>query len=212
MTTSAQFHRGPNSQSRVRLAYLVSHPIQYQAPLLRRIALETGIDLTVLFGSDFSVRGYKDHGFGVEIAWDTPLLEGYCSDFGRTVHIGEPSAEFRRAYSTVIAAHDAAIVAMKVGAITAERANAIARAVVEDAGYGEHFRHRLGHGIGLDVHEGPFLTEGDTTVLREGMAFTVEPSIYWIGRIGARIEDVVIVRPDGGETLNQALNTLHVVA
>jgi glycosyltransferase involved in cell wall biosynthesis len=65
----------------VRLAYLVSHPIQYQAPLLRRIAREPGIDLTVLFGSDFSVRGYKDEGFGVEVRWDTPLLEGYRSEF-----------------------------------------------------------------------------------------------------------------------------------
>ena len=64
----------------VRLAYLVSHPIQYQAPLLRRIALEPTIDLTVLFGSDFSLRGYKDRGFGVEVAWDTPLLEGYRSE------------------------------------------------------------------------------------------------------------------------------------
>jgi glycosyltransferase involved in cell wall biosynthesis len=65
----------------MRLAYLVSHPIQYQAPLLRRIAREPGIDLTVLFGSDFSVRGYQDEGFGVEVAWDTPLLEGYKSEF-----------------------------------------------------------------------------------------------------------------------------------
>ena len=68
---------------RVRLAYLVSHPIQYQAPLLRRIALEPTIDLTVLFGSNFSVRGYKDRGFGVEVAWDTPLLDGYRSEFLR---------------------------------------------------------------------------------------------------------------------------------
>ena len=83
MTASAQSHRDRNSQPRVRLAYLVSHPIQYQAPLLRRIALDPQIDLTVLFGSDFSVRGYKDQGFGVEVAWDTPLLEGYRSEFLR---------------------------------------------------------------------------------------------------------------------------------
>src|SRR6201996_5587437 len=67
----------------VRLAYVVSHPIQYQAPLLRRIAAEPDIDLTVLFGSDFSVRGYQDRGFGVEVAWDTPLLDGYRSEFLR---------------------------------------------------------------------------------------------------------------------------------
>src|SRR5580658_7219015 len=66
---------------KIRLAYLVSHPIQYQAPLLRRIAQEPDIDLTVLFGSDFSVRGYRDEGFGVGVKWDVPLLEGYHSEF-----------------------------------------------------------------------------------------------------------------------------------
>ena len=71
----------PTGGRNVRLAYLVSHPIQYQAPLLRRIALEPDINLTVLFGSDFSVRSYKDRGFGVEVAWDTPLLDGYRSEF-----------------------------------------------------------------------------------------------------------------------------------
>jgi Xaa-Pro dipeptidase len=139
------------------------------------------------------------------------VYEDYCSDFGRTVHVGEPSAAFRRAYDTVIAAHDAAIVAMKSGAVTAEEANAIARRVVEEAGYGEYFRHRLGHGIGMDVHEGPFLTPGDTTPLQTGMAFTVEPSIYHIGQIGARIEDVVIVRPGGGENLNGSSSALRVI-
>lgn len=149
---------------------------------------------------------------GVSLSFDFGCVwEGYCSDFGRTVHIGEPSAEFRRAYSTVIAAHDAAIREMKTGRITAAGANAVARKVVEDAGFGAHFRHRLGHGIGLDVHESPFLTEGDETVLQTGMAFTVEPSIYWVGRIGTRIEDVVIVRPDGGEVLNESHTDLRVV-
>jgi glycosyltransferase involved in cell wall biosynthesis len=80
--TSPHDQPGPISGKRlVRLAYLVSHPIQYQAPLLRRISLETDIDLTVLFGSDFSVRGYKDEGFGVEVSWDTPLLDGYKYEF-----------------------------------------------------------------------------------------------------------------------------------
>lgn len=150
---------------------------------------------------------------GASLSFDFGCVwEGYCSDFGRTVHIGEPSAEFRTAYEAVIAAHDAAIAEMKSGRITAERANAVARAVIDEAGYGEHFRHRLGHGIGLDVHESPFLTQGDTTVLQTGMAFTVEPSIYWPGHIGTRIEDVVIVRPDGGEVLNQSSNDLRVIA
>jgi Xaa-Pro aminopeptidase len=150
---------------------------------------------------------------GLSLSFDLGCVyEGYCSDFGRTVFIGEPSAEFRRAYDLVIAAHDEAIRAMKSGQITAEGANAVARKVIDDAGLGAHFRHRLGHGIGLDVHEGPFLTVGDTTMLQTGMAFTVEPSIFWPGHIGARIEDIVIVRPQGGEVLNEAGSALHVVA
>jgi glycosyltransferase involved in cell wall biosynthesis len=83
MSASKQSPSDQASRAKVRLAYLVSHPIQYQAPLLRRIALDPEIELTVLFGSDFSVRGYKDHGFGVEVTWDTPLLDGYHSEFLR---------------------------------------------------------------------------------------------------------------------------------
>ena len=83
MTDTFHPSSGGTGCRKVRLAYLVSHPIQYQAPLLRRIALEPDVDLTVLFGSDFSVRGYKDRGFGVEVAWDTPLLDGYRSEFLR---------------------------------------------------------------------------------------------------------------------------------
>ncbi len=78
---STQVAEGSSPQRRVRLAYLVSHPVQYQAPLLRRIAREPHIDLTVFFGSDFSVRGYRDEGFGVDVKWDVPLLEGYHHEF-----------------------------------------------------------------------------------------------------------------------------------
>src|SRR5579875_946742 len=83
MKPDQKSNQGGSPARSVRLAYLVSHPIQYQAPLLRRIAVEPDIDLTVLYGSDFSVRGYKDHGFGVEVAWDVPLLDGYRSEFLR---------------------------------------------------------------------------------------------------------------------------------
>jgi glycosyltransferase involved in cell wall biosynthesis len=79
--TLSLFPASDPATRRVRLAYFVSHPIQYQAPLLRRIAIDPKIELTVLFGSDFSLRGYKDRGFGVEVAWDTPLLDGYHSEF-----------------------------------------------------------------------------------------------------------------------------------
>jgi len=77
------------------------------------------------------------------------------------------------------------------------------RKVIEDAGYGDKFRHRTGHSIGLDVHEYPFISEEDQTPLETGMTFTIEPSIFWPGRVGARIEDIIVVTENGGEKLNE---------
>ena len=94
---------------------------------------------------------------------------------------------------------------------TCEKADAAARKVIEDAGYGYAFRHRLGHGIGMDVHEPPFLTAGDTTVLEEGMCFTVEPSIFIPHHMGARVEDIVVVRPGGGEPLTSGYQELVII-
>jgi Xaa-Pro aminopeptidase len=130
------------------------------------------------------------------------VVDGYCSDYGRTVHLGEPTAEFRRVYDLVLRAQGAAIAAMRSGTITAEGLNRVARAVIDAGGYGHGFRHRLGHGIGLDVHEPAYLLDGDDTVLESGMAFTIEPSVFLPGQIGVRVEDVVIVTPDGGMTIS----------
>ena len=94
---------------------------------------------------------------------------------------------------------------------TCEQADAAARAVIEEGGYGHAFRHRLGHGIGIDVHEAPFLTAGDTTELVPGMCFTAEPSIFLPRHMGARVEDVVVVREQGGEPLTGGYKELHVV-
>src|SRR5690606_5809552 len=91
--------------------------------------------------------------------------KGYCYDYGRTVSFGEPDEMFQKAYNTVMASQAAGIAALKAGEVTAEEADRAARQVVEDAGFGEFFRHRLGHGIGSDVHEPPFLTKTNTTVL-----------------------------------------------
>lgn len=135
---------------------------------------------------------------------------GYCYDFGRTVSFGAPDAEFQRVYDLIMASQRAGIAALKVGA-TCEQVDAAARAVIADAGYGEAFRHRLGHGIGMDVHEPPFLTKGDTTELREGMMFTIEPSITQFNTFSSRVEDVVVVRPDGGEPLTTGYQSLIVI-
>lgn len=138
------------------------------------------------------------------------IYEGYCYDFGRTVAFGEPDAAFQRVYDLVIAAQAAGIQALKSGH-SAEQVDAAARQVIEAAGYGDAFRHRLGHGIGLDVHEPPFLTAGDQTTLSEGMLFTIEPSITQFESFSARVEDVVVVRPDGGEPLTRSYQSLIVV-
>lgn len=139
------------------------------------------------------------------------VVDGYCSDYGRTVHLGEPTAEFRRVYDLVMRAQETAITAMRSGTITAEELNRVARAVIDEGGYGHGFRHRLGHGIGLDVHEPAYLLEGDTTALESGMAFTIEPSVFLPGQIGTRVEDVVIVTPGGGVPLSDQHRQLAVV-
>ncbi|MEZ4617114.1 MAG: M24 family metallopeptidase [Caldilineaceae bacterium] len=104
------------------------------------------------------------------------VYEGYCYDFGRSVYFGEPDAEYRNVYALVMGAQAAGIAALKAGN-SCKMADAAARQVIADAGYGEAFMHRLGHGIGMDVHEPPFLTAGDQTILQPGMCFTAEPSI-----------------------------------
>jgi Xaa-Pro dipeptidase len=140
-------------------------------------------------------------------------LGGYCYDFGRSVYLGEPSAEYRRVHELVMSAAQTGISALQDGRHTAEQVNALARQVIEDGGYGESFRHRLGHGIGLDVHEPPYLDRGDTSVLKRGMCFTVEPSIFIPGRFGARTEDVVVVGDaQGGRLLTEYRRDLQVIA
>ena len=136
--------------------------------------------------------------------------QDYCYDYGRSVFFGAPDAEYRRVHALVMEAQAAGIAALREGS-SAESADAAARAVIEAGGYGAAFRHRLGHGIGMDVHEAPFLTRGDATLLQEGMCFTVEPSIFLPHRLGARVEDVVVVRPAGGEPLTAGHQSLLVV-
>ena len=126
---------------------------------------------------------------------------GYCSDFGRTVVSGEPHAEYAYAYDVMLAAQEAGRAAAVPGALARE-VNAACRAPIAEAGLGEFFRHRMGHGIGLDVHEQPFISEEDTTPLEAGMTFTDEPSILWDGHFALRIEDVVMCAVGWGKTLN----------
>jgi Xaa-Pro aminopeptidase len=131
-----------------------------------------------------------------------PVPEGYCSDSTRTYVMGEPrDADVPRTYAVLQEAQRAAVDAVRPG-IPAQDVDAAAREVIAAAGFGEFFIHRTGHGIGLDVHEHPYIVAGNDVLLEPGMAFSVEPGIYQPGRWGARIEDIVVVTEDGVEPLN----------
>ncbi len=145
---------------------------------------------------------------GIGVSFDFgAIVEGYCSDFGRTVHIGPPSAEYVRVHDLVMAAQAAGRDAARPGA-TAADVHRATRAVIVDGGYGDWFRHRTGHCIGRDVHELPYISEEDETVLEPGMTFTIEPSVFWPGRVGVRVEDVFVVTATGVERLNEHPTTM----
>ena len=131
-------------------------------------------------------------------------LGGYFSDTTRTFFLGDsPTEEQRRVHGIVALAQAAARGAVRPG-VTAQAIDRAARAVITRAGYGAHFIHRTGHGIGLGVHEPPYLVEGNTQILEEGMTFSIEPGIYLPGRFGVRIEDIVVVTEEGVESLNDS--------
>jgi D-alanyl-D-alanine dipeptidase len=135
---------------------------------------------------------------------------GYHSDSTRTYSIGEPNPEVVQQYSVLQRAQRAAVDAVRPG-VTAEQVDAAARNVLAEAGLGEYFVHRTGHGIGLSVHEDPYIVAGNDVPLAAGMAFSVEPGIYLPGRWGARIEDIVIVTEDGAMSVNNRPHELIVV-
>ena len=139
-----------------------------------------------------------------------PVEPGYNSDCTRTYSIGEPDEEVAQQYAVLQQAQRAAVDAVRPG-VRAEQVDAAARAVLEQAGLGPYFVHRTGHGIGLSVHEEPYLVAGNELQLAAGMAFSVEPGIYFPGRWGARIEDIVVVTADGAEPLNTRPHELIVV-
>ena len=130
-------------------------------------------------------------------------LDGYCSDITRTVFVHEPPEDFERVHDIVRRAQQAAFEAVRPG-VPAEDVDRAARDVIDDAGYGESFIHRTGHGIGLEAHEPPYLVAGNTTKLEAGMTFSIEPGIYLPGRFGVRIEDIVAVTEDAATRLNEA--------
>ena len=135
------------------------------------------------------------------------VLNGYCSDMTRTVHLGKPKSEVRSVYDFVLEAQLAALASVRAGVETGTVDEA-ARSVLRHAGLDQHFIHSTGHGVGLEIHEGPRIAAKQTTRLAAGMVITVEPGVYLPGRFGVRIEDTVLVTKTGGEVLTPTTKAL----
>jgi Xaa-Pro aminopeptidase len=138
------------------------------------------------------------------------LKHGYGSDTTRTVHVGEPTDEEREVHDIVRRAQQAGFEAVRPR-VECQEIDRACRRVITEAGYGEQFIHRTGHGIGLTTHEPPYMVEGETHPLEPGMCFSIEPGIYLSGRFGVRIEDIVTVTDDGGRRLNNTSHELRIV-
>jgi Xaa-Pro aminopeptidase len=186
------------------------------AALLRRFGHEQ-VDFTVVGSGPNGANPHHEAGERVIQSGDAVVLDfgglmhGYGSDTTRTVSVGEPSAELVAVHAVVREAQQAAFEAVRPGA-TCQEIDRVARRVIADAGYGEQFIHRTGHGIGVTTHEPPYMVEGETQPLVPGMCFSIEPGIYLAGRFGVRIEDIVVVTEDGGRRLNTTDHGLGIVS
>jgi Xaa-Pro aminopeptidase len=187
---------------------------------LDRLLLEHGhqrVDFTIVGSGPNGASGHHEPGERRIAPGDAVVMDfggvrdDYCSDITRTVFVGEPTDEQREVYAIVRAAQQAAFEAVRPG-VSAQEVDRAARAVITEAGYGDRFVHRTGHGIGLEIHEPPYIVEGNATPLEPGMTFSDEPGIYLEGRFGVRIEDQVVVTVQGAERLNEASRDLTIVA
>ncbi|SDD25765.1 Xaa-Pro aminopeptidase [Geodermatophilus telluris] len=177
-----------------------------------------GVDFTIVGSGPNGASPHHELSGRVVQAGDLVVVDiggetatGYRSDCTRTYAVGgEPGPDVAEWYAVLQDAQEAAVAAVRPG-VTAEQVDAVARDRITAAGWGEHFIHRTGHGIGLDTHEAPYLVAGNDLPLEAGMAFSVEPGIYLAGRCGARIEDIVVCTDEGVRTLNEGPRGLVVL-
>ncbi|BAC69872.1 peptidase M24 [Streptomyces avermitilis] len=185
------------------------------AELLRQFG-HSQVDFTVVGSGPNGANPHHEAGDRVIERGDMVVLDfgglkhGYGSDTSRTVHVGEPDEEERKVHDLVRAAQEAGFRAVRPG-VACQDVDRAARAVIADAGYGDRFIHRTGHGIGVTTHEPPYMIEGEQRALVPGMCFSVEPGVYLPGRFGVRIEDIVTVTDDGGRRLNNTSRELVIV-
>jgi len=187
------------------------------ANLLREHGHEQ-VDFTVVGSGPNGANPHHEAGDRMIETGDTVVLDfgglkdGYGSDTTRTVHVGPtPHGDVWRVHDAVRAAQQAAFEAVKPG-VTCQEIDRVARKVITDAGYGEYFIHRTGHGIGVTTHEPPYMVEGETQTLVPGMCFSIEPGIYLPGRFGVRIEDIVTVTGTEGKRFNNTDHRLQTVS
>lgn len=188
---------------------------EVELALKKRGVTHMSFDTTVLTGdhaaSPHGKTGTRKLQNGDLVLFDLGVVhKGYCSDITRTLALGEPGEEQKKVYNIVLEAELAAVNAVKPG-ITAAELDGISRGVIEQAGYGEYFTHRLGHGLGISVHEFPSLHGANDMKLEEGMVFTIEPGIYVPGSVGVRIEDDLAVTADGVEVLTKYPKELQII-
>ena len=145
-------------------------------------------------------KGFVTLDFGI-------IREGYCSDMTRTICLGKPKAEERSAYEAVLEAQESGVAAVAAG-ITCGEVDDAARGVLRKAGMADAFSHSTGHGVGIEIHESPRVAAGQKTRLQPGMVVTIEPGVYWPGKFGIRIEDMVAVTKTGGQVLTPAPKAL----
>jgi len=185
------------------------------ADLLRLLGHEQ-VDFTIVGSGPNGANPHHEAGDRVIRPGDAVVLDfgglryGYGSDTTRTVCVAEPTSEIREVHEIVRQAQQAGVDAVRPG-VSCQEIDRAARKIITDAGYGEQFIHRTGHGIGVTTHEPPYMVEGEEQLLVQGMCFSVEPGIYLAGKFGVRIEDIVTVTSDGGQRLNNTDRGLLVV-
>lgn len=186
---------------------------------LRSLLLEAGhdaADFAIVASGPNSASPHHEAGERVIRTGDALVLDiggtrdGYCSDTTRTAFVGDPAPEFSSLHATLREAQAAACDAVRPG-VPCSEIDAVARRIIDDAGYGEAFIHRTGHGIGMETHEEPYVVSSNPEPLQVGHAFSVEPGIYLPDRWGARIEDIVVCTDGGGERLNTTSTELYLV-
>ena len=199
------------AEGKTELEILMAIEFEMKKKGVQKMSFETMVLSGPKTASPHGVPGDRKIQQGDFILFDLGVVyNGYCSDITRTVAFGEPTAAQREIYETVKKAEQAAVDLVRPG-VQAKEIDEAARNVIDDAGFGDYFTHRIGHGLGISVHEYPSITGTNEMKLEEGMVFTIEPGIYKSDVTGVRIEDDVVVTADGVEVLTKFPKELQII-